>query len=144
MKNFDTNLSTLYLDENSKGNKVTSSIKSGVWASKGGSRLELSIAEDGRVTGQYCTVHGRAAPDEIYPITGFANHEMIGFVCSWGPHISVSTWCGRWGMDDGKECLNVVWHLGRQFSDKELSIPNELTFTFHTNAGKFYLQETHQ
>jgi hypothetical protein len=114
-------------------------IRSGDWQSKGGSSLHLIIDENGRVKGNYATVHGRAAPDEIYPITGFVNGEMIGFVCSWGDHCSVSTWCGRWSQDEnGDDCLNVVWHLGRQFADDAKTIPNQLTFTFHTNAGKFY------
>lgn len=123
-----------------KNTTMTSPIQSGAWTSKGGSRLTLAIDADGKVSGEYATVHGRAAPDEIYPITGFVNGEMIGFVCSWGPHGSVSTWCGRWAQEDGQDCLHVVWHLGRQFADDAKTVPNLMTFTFHTNAGKFFRQ----
>ncbi len=115
-------------------------IPSGLWTSSGGSRLHIEIGPDNVVTGQYATMHGRAGPDEFYPITGYVNEDMIGFVCSWGPHASVSTWCGRMIENESGKCLHVVWHLGRQFADTAHTIPNEITFTFHTNAGKFYYQ----
>lgn len=117
---------------------MTSPIKSGTWLSKGGSCLVFHIGDNGQLSGYYSTVHGRTEKGETFPITGFVNNEMIGFVCSWGKYTSVSTWCGRWKPEDGQDCLHVVWHLGRQFADEALTIPNELTFTFHTNAGKFY------
>jgi hypothetical protein len=115
------------------------SIRSGIWMTDGGSRLDLRI--DGtKVSGYYSSAHGQPKPDERFPVTGFINGDLIGFVCSWEKYQSVTSWCGRYErLPDGRECIKTVWHLGRLFADKVHAVPTEeASFTFLTYSGTYY------
>ncbi len=121
---------------------VCKGIRSGVWKTDGGSALRLIVDGD-VVRGTYATIHGQPIPGQEFPIIGFVNDELIGFVCSWGEHKSMTSWCGRYGLDeqDGRECIRTVWHLGRMFADKAHAIPNDFWESFHTFTGVYYWVE---
>ena len=112
-------------------------IKSGLWTTKGGSGLSIEILADGQVKGEYSTSHGRPDIDQKFPVIGFANHDLISLCCSWGEFRSMTTWCGRYFKEDGRDVIKYMWHLAREFEDKELTVKNNLTFTFHTMSGEF-------
>ena len=116
-------------------------IKSGVWETKGGSRLILKINENGLVSGSYATSHGRPGQDDFFPVTGWVNHNLLSLCCAWGEHRSMTTWCGRFYHEDGKDVIKYMWHLAREFEDKEHTVENNLTFTFHTMSGTFIRKE---
>ncbi len=116
--------------------------KTGKWITAGGSCLDLKVNLNGQVTGFYSSSHGQPKSDEKFPITGFINEDLIGFVCSWEKYKSMTSWCGRYTEENGKPCIKTVWHLGRMFSDKEHLVPTtEASFTFLTYSGKYFLKE---
>ncbi len=116
----------------------TTSIKSGIWETQGGSRLILKIEENGLVNGSYATSHGRPEDNEFFPVTGWVNHNLISLCCCWGEYRSMTTWCGRYYKEEnGQETIKYMWHLAREFEDRKQTIENNLTFTFHTMSGTF-------
>lgn len=113
-------------------------IKSGRWETDGGGgKLTLKIAADGLVTGSFKTAGGRPKPEEEFPVTGWVNGEIISFTVSWLKYRSITTWCGRYYNDHGKDTISFLWHLARQFSDEALTKPNDFAFTFHTGRDAF-------
>jgi hypothetical protein len=78
-------------------------IRSGLWQTEGGSPLEL-IYSNGTLTGSYCSCHGQPQPDATFPIVGFVNGDLVAFACSWGPYKSGTSWSGRYGVENGREC----------------------------------------
>ncbi len=112
-------------------------IRTGIWKTEGGSTIRL-IVDGHAVRGSYETIHGQPQPGEQYPITGFVNDELIGFVASWGPYKSMTSWCGRHGEHNGRECIHTVWHLGRMYADPAHTIENDFWCSFHTYTGCYY------
>jgi len=116
-------------------------IRTGQWQTDGGSYIDLMI--DGKnVSGFYCSIHGQPQPDEKFPIIGFVNDDLISFCCSWGDYKSMTSWCGRYGVDDnGRECIRTVWNLGRKYADKAHTIENDFWESFIHFTGIYYLQK---
>ncbi len=112
-------------------------IRSGIWQTDGGSTIRL-IVETNKVSGSYETIHGQPEPGQTFPITGFVNDELIGFVTSWDKYKSMTSWCGRYGVENGRECIYTVWHLGRMFADPAHQVSNDFWCSFITFTGYYY------
>jgi hypothetical protein len=113
-------------------------IRTGVWRTAGGSALKL-IVENGKVSGQYSTVHGQPKPGREFPIIGMVNGDLIGFICSWNEHHSLTSWCGRYGVEDSRECIRTAWHLARVYADRAHKQENEYWETFTSYTGTYFL-----
>ncbi|MBI1309204.1 MAG: hypothetical protein GC129_05070 [Proteobacteria bacterium] len=114
-------------------------MKSGLWRHPSGSELDLTIHADGSLTGRYRTAGGRPGLATWFPLTGFRNGDLLGFVVSWGEYHSLTSWCGRYVVEkDGREALRTTWLLGRMFADKALSEPTAPWETFHINTDTYY------
>lgn len=112
-------------------------LRSGIWSSGNGSIFTLRI-ENGKVSGFYQTAHGRPEAAQKFEVTGFANGDLIGMAVSWGDFASLTTWCGKYTVKDGREKLRLVWHYARAFADKENTVPVDDWATVITNAGDYY------
>lgn len=113
-------------------------IPSGLWTTQGGSNLKITIDTDsGLVSGLYSTSHGRPDSDAEFPVTGWVNHDLISLCCSWGDFRSMTTWCGRLYEENDRKVIKYMWHLAREFENADLTVKNDLTFTFHTMSGTF-------
>ena len=113
-------------------------IKPGRWQTKDGSILEFDINSEGLITGFYQTVKGQPSSDEKFPVTGFVNGDLIGLTCSWGEYHSVTSWCGRYINENGRDTIHYMWHLAREYEDVDNKVKADITFTFHTMSGVFY------
>ncbi len=113
-------------------------LRNGIWINDGGSELHLVI--DGqKAEGFYITAASRPREDHKYPITGFINGDLIGFTVSWQECNSLTAWCGRYTkLEDGRECIKTVWHLGRLFEDAANTVANPVWATFITNTCDYY------
>jgi hypothetical protein len=114
------------------------SIRTGIWKTAAGSALKL-IVEDSKVSGQYSTVHGQPTPGKAFPIVGMTNGDLIGFICSWNEHHSLTSWCGRYGIEGGRECIRTAWHLARVYADRAHKQENEYWETFTSYTGTYFL-----
>jgi hypothetical protein len=113
-------------------------LRSGLWVNEGGSQLHLEISGKS-VSGFYITAAKRPVPGKQYPIIGWANEDLIGFVVAWEESHSLTSWCGRYTIDgDGRECIKTVWHLGRLYEDSSYTIENPVWSSFITNTNTYY------
>ncbi len=119
---------------------MTSPIRTGIWRTDGGSELNIKV-QDGRIEGHYRSIHGQPQPDESFPVIGFVNGELAGFVCSWGKYQSITSWCGRYSIDNGRECIRTAWHLGRVYADRAHTQENEYWESFVSYTGTYYFVE---
>lgn len=72
-----------------------------------------------QVTGTYRTGVGKPDSAESFPLSGYANGELIAFAVNFGEHGSLTTWMGQIAASaDGGEEIRTLWHLGRQTDDK--------------------------
>jgi hypothetical protein len=114
-------------------------MKSGLWRHPSGSELELVVEENNVLSGRYRTAGGRPGLTRWFPLTGFCNGDLLGFVVSWGDYHSLTSWCGRYIIEnDGKEAIRTVWLLGRLYANKALTEPTAPWETFHTNTDTYY------
>ncbi len=113
-------------------------LRNGIWINEGGSQLHLAL-EGNKVTGHYITAAKRPVQNKPYPITGWINGDLIGFVVAWEDSHSLTSWCGRYTVEkDGRECIKTVWHLGRMFEDAIYTTENPVWSTFITNTNTYY------
>lgn len=113
-------------------------LRDGIWINDGGSELHLMIKGQ-TVEGFYITAATRPREGHRYPVAGFINGDLIGFVVSWQECNSLTSWCGRYTVaDDGREYIRTVWHLGRLFEDAQNTVPNPVWSTFITNTCDYY------
>ena len=114
-----------------------SPITSGTWAAHNGSELKLIISEDNTVSGTYNTGSGKPEISEHFPVTGYVNGDLIGFVVSWTRYNSITSWCGRFTLEeDGRECIKAMWYLGRMH--KANNEETQMWETFLTNSTMLY------
>lgn len=57
-------------------------LRNGIWINDGGSVLRL-VLDGGKVGGGYVTAAARPEKGKEYPITGWTNGDLIGFVVAW-------------------------------------------------------------
>lgn len=118
----------------------SSPICTGLWKTEGGSYFDLQVHQDNTVSGFYCSIHGQPQPDEKFPLLGYVNHDLIGFAVSWQRYRSMTSWCGRYDVVQGRPCIRTVWHLGRTYADRQHTVKNEYWETFLNYSGIYYLQ----
>ena len=56
---------------------------SGTWVNQNGSTVELGVAQDGALSGVYCSRKGRFAAGKSYPLVGRLNGDVIAFHVDW-------------------------------------------------------------
>lgn len=97
----------------------------GSWYNELGSRMDLSIAENGGLTGQYWTAVGDAAGR--YPLVGWAEPAAgltgsvaVGWAVLWRNadrnNHSITTWSGQYQMINGEEHILALWLLATETS----------------------------
>ncbi|MEW8288604.1 MAG: avidin/streptavidin family protein [Candidatus Thiodiazotropha endolucinida] len=108
----------------------------GTWENKLGSEMTISVS-DGAVTGTYRTAVGAPGDYEEFPITGFANGDLISFVVDWGEYGSITAWVGQQTADDGggNERIETMWHLAKNIAEK--SEKSSLWGSFLTGPNVF-------
>ncbi len=89
---------------------------SGEWINEAGSRMRLR-QEGARLSGSYRSALGRAAPDEEFPLVGWALGERVAFTVAFVPHGTVTAWVGRLKGDE----LETLWHLAHEVEGEEAS-----------------------
>jgi hypothetical protein len=67
----------------------------GVWVNELGSKMDLSVTEDGKVYGVYQTAVGAPGKWEEFELAGFASGDLISFTVNYGKYSSLTSWCGQ-------------------------------------------------
>ncbi len=118
-------------------------IRTGIWRTESGSTIRL-IVEGASVSGTYETAHGQPASNEIFDVTGFTDGEFIGFVVLWTGHHSITSWTGRYCVDDRGEHIRTLWHLGHKYKDAAHTEPTEAWNCIISNFSLFYFVDEEQ
>ena len=93
----------------------------GVWHNQHKSILNLDVAEDGRVTGTFQP--GLACAENVreFPVVGYAENGVIGFVVAFPGFASITSWTGQLAniSEDGyAETLHSSWHMAIDVGNK--------------------------
>lgn len=84
---------------------------SGTWHNQHGSRMELRVADDGKLTGAFVSGVGLAREGEQFDLVGFARGELIAFVVDFSRYDSVTTWSGHYLEQDGRPVIQAMWQM---------------------------------
>ena len=110
----------------------------GDWENQNGSILRIQSVAKSLVTGIFRSAKGRAAEDQIYPVIGCLNGELITLTVEFkneeGNLGSIANFTGRF---DGESAIHTIWVLARNYSDAEGTVPTELWNTFLVNHDVF-------
>ena len=110
----------------------------GDWENQNGSVLRIHSVVKSLVTGIFCSAKGRAAEDQIYPVIGCLNGNLITLTVDFnneeGNLGSIANFTGRL---QGDSEIHTIWVVARTYSDSEGKIPTELWNTFLVNQDVF-------
>lgn len=108
----------------------------GKWKNLLGSEMEIQVHQE-QISGHYRTAVGAPGQYEKFPLTGFANGDLISFVVSWEKYGSITAWVGQHARDqDGKnERIETVWYMAKNIGGQ--SEPGTLWGTFLTGPNTF-------
>ena len=109
----------------------------GEWVNQNGSTLFVDSVVKSLVTGRFISQKGRAAADQIYPIIGCVNEEIVTFTVDFTNEStnlrSISNFTGRLEGDR----LHTIWVLARAFQDAEQTVKTQAWNTFLVNSDVF-------
>ncbi len=103
----------------------------GHWQNERGSVLVVDSVVDGVLKGTFTSTVGKANSKVAYPITGFVNGDVVGFVVNFGESGSVATFAGQLA-DEG---LRTQWHVSRDVADADE--PKQLWSSVLTGSDTF-------
>ncbi len=92
---------------------------SGRWRNGLGSEMALAVAPNGTVTGIYRTGVGLPSPAEEFPLTGYAERDLLAFVVNFGRYGSLAGWVGQHTVSADKVRIETLWHLARDVPEAE-------------------------
>jgi hypothetical protein len=90
---------------------------SGTWHNQHGSEMSLTVDDNGRLAGSFCSAVGTPTPADEFPLTGFVCGDLISFTVNFGTYQSLTAWTGQHTVDDGIEKIETVWHLAVNIED---------------------------
>ena len=84
----------------------------GTWHNQHGSEMALEVDAGGRITGSFRSGVGFPAPEETFPITGFAAGDLVAFTVHFGGYESLTAWTGHYQIErGGVERIETLWHM---------------------------------
>jgi hypothetical protein len=92
----------------------------GAWVNELGSKMNLSVTEDGKVYGIYQTAVGAPGNWEEFDLVGFASGDLISFTVNFGKYGSLTSWCGQHTDDPhGGAMIKTMWILAENVPDPQ-------------------------
>lgn len=91
----------------------------GVWVNEAGSAVELKVGEEGRLSGLYRTELGQPDADEVFPLTGWTQGDVLAFSVKFTGFGSITSWSGQVSEDEGGEFIRTLWHYSKDIPDDE-------------------------
>lgn len=90
----------------------------GKWYNELGSEMELTVTQDGIITGDYCTAveskpgaKGKQPAHIIGHVSPDGSHDTFGFNVLWKKGASTTSWTGEYKECDGEPVLLTTWLL---------------------------------
>ena len=110
----------------------------GDWENQNGSILRIESVAKSLVTGLFRSAKGRAAQDQIYPVIGCLNGQLLTFTVEFknedGNLGSIANFTGR---IEGETKIHTIWILARNYADADRTQPTETWNSFLVNSDVF-------
>ncbi|MGB6231675.1 MAG: avidin/streptavidin family protein [Litorimonas sp.] len=107
----------------------------GLWVNEAGSAVEIAVAEDGSLSGTYRTELGRPDADSRFPLTGWAQGDVVAFSVSFTGFGSITSWSGQLSEDQEGPFIRTLWHYTKDIPDAEEA--EDLWRTLNAGAATF-------
>lgn len=91
----------------------------GLWVNEAGSAVEIFVAEDGSLSGQYQTELGKPDADSQFTLTGWAQGDVVAFSVSFTGFGSITSWSGQLSEDDDGEFIRTLWQHTRDIAQED-------------------------
>lgn len=80
------------------------------WVNELGSKMTITIASNGSVTGTYVSKVGCGAGNP-FPLSGWYNNLAITFTVNWQQCNSLTAWTGHYVTSGGSARFTTLWYL---------------------------------
>lgn len=91
----------------------------GLWVNEAGSAVEIEVADDGSLSGQYRTELGQPDADSQFTLTGWAQGDVVAFSVSFTGFGSITSWSGQLAQDDEGAFIRTLWQHTRDIADAD-------------------------
>lgn len=92
---------------------------SGKWKNELGSTMEINQDSSGLLIGLYSTAVGQPTNIEVFPLSGLASGDLIGFTVNFGKYGSLTSWTGQMTQDSTEDKIYMLWHMAVNVEDHE-------------------------
>lgn len=89
----------------------------GLWVNEAGSAVELSVDDDGSLSGHYQTELGQPDADSQFALSGWAQGDVVAFSVSFTGFGSITSWSGQLAEDDKGDFIRTLWQHTRDIAE---------------------------
>lgn len=90
----------------------------GTWINDRGSVVVIEQKDD-TLSGHYQTALGQPDEAERFPLTGWAQGDVISFAVNFKGYGSITAWNGQLSENEDGPYIRTLWHLSRNVEDKD-------------------------
>lgn len=91
----------------------------GLWVNEAGSGVEISVADDGSLSGHYRTELGKPDADSQFTLTGWAQGDVVAFSVSFTDFGSITSWSGQLSEDEDGDFIRTLWQHTRDIAEED-------------------------
>ena len=91
----------------------------GLWVNEAGAAVKIDVAKDGSLTGYYQTELGKPDAESRFPLTGWAQNDVVAFSVSFTGFGSITSWAGQLSSDDEGDFIRTLWQHSRDITEAD-------------------------
>jgi len=112
----------------------------GLWVNDAGSAVQISVADDGSLSGHYRTELGQPDAASQFALTGWAQGDVVAFSVSFTDYGSITSWSGQLSEDDAGDYIRTLWQHTRDIPEQDEA--EDLWRSITAGAATFRRAET--
>ena len=83
----------------------------GIWYNQHGSRIELTVSDNGVIQGTFQSPIGLSKGKDAAPVLGFTSGNLISFVADFSAYGSLTAWTGHVVGDGSESVIETQWQM---------------------------------
>lgn len=91
----------------------------GLWVNEAGSAVDISVHDDGSLSGHYRTELGKPDAQSQFDLTGWAQGDVVAFSVSFADYGSITSWSGQLAEDDKGDFIRTLWQHTRDIPEED-------------------------
>jgi len=91
----------------------------GLWINEAGSAVQISVAQDGALSGYYQTELGKPDADSQFDLTGWAQGDVVAFSVNFTGFGSITSWSGQLSTDKDGAFIRTLWQHTRDIAEED-------------------------